>query len=218
LFRLLTGKTSDRKARLYEAACLHRLRYWPGLESYRWTVAVRERQADGAATAEEARSADLALREARGVATWVMGGMWNQFADDMENQEPGAWPTAGRTAEAMLIAAGRHARLRAGLEDDRPTAEQRRPEEVAQADLLRCIFGNPFRPGTVSPAWLTWSDGTIPKLAAAIYEEHAFDRLPVLADALEDTGCTDPDLLAHCRAPGPHARGCWAVDLLLGKD
>jgi hypothetical protein len=62
-----------------------------------------------------------------------------------------------------------------------------------------------------------WNDGTIAKLAEAIYEEWAFDRLPILADALEEAGCTSEELLTHCRAGGEHVRGCWAVDLLLGK-
>jgi hypothetical protein len=57
----------------------------------------------------------------------------------------------------------------------------------------------------------------VPKLAASIYEQRAFDRLPVLADALEEAGCTDADILGHLRGPGPHVRGCWAVDLILGK-
>jgi hypothetical protein len=84
------------------------------------------------------------------------------------------------------------------------------------ATLLRCVAGNPFRPGTVSPAVLAWDDHTLPKLAQAVYEERAFDRLPILADALEDAG-GDEAMIAHLRSPGPHARGCWVVDLLLGK-
>jgi hypothetical protein len=59
--------------------------------------------------------------------------------------------------------------------------------------------------------------GTVPKLAAAIYEERAFDRLPVLADALEDARCADAAILGHCRSGGEHVRGCWVVDLVLGK-
>jgi hypothetical protein len=55
------------------------------------------------------------------------------------------------------------------------------------------------------------------KLAQAIYDDRAFDRLPILADALEDAGCHDAGILAHCRGPGPHVKGCWVVDLLLGK-
>jgi hypothetical protein len=87
-----------------------------------------------------------------------------------------------------------------------------------QAAFLRDLFGNPFRPVPVDPAWLAWERGTIPKLAEEIYEERAFDRLPVLADALEDSGCTNPDILSHLRGPGPHVRGCWVLDLLLGKS
>jgi hypothetical protein len=55
------------------------------------------------------------------------------------------------------------------------------------------------------------------KVGESIYADRAFDRLPILADALEEAGCTDADILAHCRGPGPHARGCWVVDLILGK-
>ena len=91
-------------------------------------------------------------------------------------------------------------------------------ERAAQADLLRCIVGNPFRPVAVNPDWLAWSDGTVVKLAQGIYDDRAFDRLPVLADALEGAGCTNADILAHCRQPGEHVRGCWAVDLILGKE
>jgi hypothetical protein len=82
---------------------------------------------------------------------------------------------------------------------------------------LHDLFGNPFRPVSANPAWLAWNDGTIPELAQAIYNQRAFDRLPVLADALEVAGCTNADILTHCRSEGPHVRGCWVVDLLLGK-
>lgn len=86
-----------------------------------------------------------------------------------------------------------------------------------QVALLHEIFGNPFRPVVLDPAWITWQSGTVPKLAQAVYDERAFDRLPVLADALEEAGCNNLDLLAHLRGPGPHARGCWVLDLILQK-
>src|SRR5262249_31616753 len=89
---------------------------------------------------------------------------------------------------------------------------------VGVAGLLREIVGNPFHPVTLNPAWLTWNDGTVPKVAQAIYDDRAFDRMPILADALEDAGCTDQAILDHCRGPGEHVRGCWVVDLLLGKE
>jgi hypothetical protein len=89
------------------------------------------------------------------------------------------------------------------------------PDELgAQADLLRDVVGNRFRPSTLDPTWLTPSVGA---LAAAIDAERVFDRLPILADALEEAGCTDEDVLDHCRRPGVHALGCWVVDLLLKK-
>jgi hypothetical protein len=90
-------------------------------------------------------------------------------------------------------------------------------EGAAQARLLRCIFGNPFRLVKLDPTWVVWNSGTISALAQAIYEERTFDWMPLLGDALEDAGCTDATILDHCRGPGPHARGCWVVDLLLGK-
>jgi hypothetical protein len=103
---------------------------------------------------------------------------------------------------------------------------RRAEEKKAQSLFLRDIFGPlPFFPPSPDPGWLSWHGSTIPKLARAIYDERALPsshldntRLAILADALEDAGCTDPDLLGHCRSPGPHVRGCWVVDLLLGKD
>jgi hypothetical protein len=93
-----------------------------------------------------------------------------------------------------------------------------KPEPVSQVKYLRELF-NPFRRRrSVDPAWLSWNGGTVRRLAQAIYDERAFDRLPILADALEEAGCTEAELLSHLRSPGPHVRGCWAVDLLLGKS
>ena len=88
--------------------------------------------------------------------------------------------------------------------------------------LLRDVFGNPLRPVTVDPSWV---NDTVTSLAEAAYQERvmpegALDgtRLALLADALEDAGCTEATILGHLRAPGPHVRGCWAVDLLLGNS
>jgi hypothetical protein len=85
--------------------------------------------------------------------------------------------------------------------------------------LLRDIFGPlPFRAIALDPAWLTWNHATVHAIAGRIYDERTFHDLPILADALEDAGCTDPDILAHCRQGGEHVRGCWVVDLILGKS
>ncbi|HVX12178.1 MAG TPA: hypothetical protein VHC22_13435 [Pirellulales bacterium] len=86
-------------------------------------------------------------------------------------------------------------------------------EREQQCRLLRCICGPlPFRAIPVSPSWVT---PAIVALARAIYEEQAFDKLPMLADALRQAGCHDADVLGHCKESGPHVRGCWVVDLLL---
>src|SRR5262249_37771659 len=94
-------------------------------------------------------------------------------------------------------------------------ARDRGVEAVAQCALMHDIFGNPFRPTAVDPDWLT---STVALLARGIYEERAFDRMPILADALQDAGCDSDDLLTHLRGSGPHVRGCWALDLVLGKE
>jgi hypothetical protein len=92
-------------------------------------------------------------------------------------------------------------------------------EKKIQAHLLRDVVGNPFRPPpALALAVREWNENTPGRIAQTIYEEGAFDRLPILADALEDAGCGSADILAHCRGPGPHVRGCWVVDLILGKQ
>ncbi len=84
--------------------------------------------------------------------------------------------------------------------------------------LFRDIFGNPFRHHTVLPLWSAWNDGIVPRIAGDIYEGRCFADLPILADALEDAGCDETAMLSHLRGPGPHVRGCWALDLVLGKE
>lgn len=86
------------------------------------------------------------------------------------------------------------------------------------ADVLIDSFGNPFCPVTHEPSWLTWNGGTVRKLGQDVYKERAFDRLPILADALEDAGCTSSTILEHCRQRREHVHGCWLLDLLLLKE
>jgi hypothetical protein len=83
------------------------------------------------------------------------------------------------------------------------------------AHFIRDIFGNPFRPVAFDPAWRSESAVS---LARTMYETRDFSPMPILADALQDAGCDNADILAHCRAPGPHVRGCWVVDLVLNKE
>jgi hypothetical protein len=94
------------------------------------------------------------------------------------------------------------------------TDEFKTPSSAQLAALHREIFGNPFRPATIDPWWCT---STVTELAKGIYSEKTFHLMPILADALQDAGCGNADILNHCRQPGQHVKGCWLVDLLLGK-
>jgi hypothetical protein len=153
------------------------------------------------------------------------------------DQAPGR--AAASAARPRLAAAWRHrARVRRGEEAPFFGPTERMPWEYAaearadlaagwprwhvgryeerrrQADLVRCLFGNPSRPSAFDPAWRTTG---VLGLAQAVYDARRFADLPGLAARLEDAGCADAALLGHCRSPGPHARGCWVLDAVLGK-
>ena len=89
-----------------------------------------------------------------------------------------------------------------------------RAEQRALVALLRCVAGDPFRPPVDAAAWRA---ATVVAIARGIDAERAFDRLPILADAMQDAGCEDAEALDHCGGPGPHARGCWVVERALGR-
>jgi hypothetical protein len=114
----------------------------------------------------------------------------------------------------------RNARQIERFADEKTLAEQQaivlniRTWGPVDVPLVKEIFGNPFRPLTINPSWLT---STVLALATGIYDEKAFDRMPILADALQDAGCDNEQILNHCRQPGVHVRGCFVVDLLLNK-
>jgi len=103
-------------------------------------------------------------------------------------------------------------RERAERQEERTAKVERR----AQVALIRDLFGNPFRPVAIEPACLEWNEGCLVKMARTIYDERKYQDMTILADALEEAGCGTAELLNHCRQPGEHARGCWALDLLLG--
>jgi hypothetical protein len=104
------------------------------------------------------------------------------------------------------------------IAEDKFNREPRDQSQRWQLAFFDDIFGNPFHPPQIDPALLTWNGGTVPRMAESIYVDRAFDRLPVLADALEEAGCTNAEILAHLRGPGPHTRGCWALDAVLAKE
>jgi hypothetical protein len=206
MLRLLAGRASDRKLRLFVVAVCRRV--WRQLTDARSraVVAAAERFADGAATAAELQSAYDAApggQPAANVATCA--GMAYAGMAAM-------WVTG---SFAALAAAGvRKARARARVAAGKPLCA-----------LLREMFGNPFQPVTVPPAWLSWQGATVARLAQAAYDNRLMPsglldnaRLAVLADALEEAGGDDRQILDHLRWGGEHVRGCHVLDALLGKS
>jgi hypothetical protein len=124
------------------------------------------------------------------------------------------WHAAVTGADAAAMATGWARQLAEGEGVSRAYEQGKRTEELAQALLLRDIVPDPFRPVSLEQRWLT---STVVALAGGIYDEKAFDRLPILADGLQDAGCEDESVLGHCRGDGPHVRGCWVVDQVLGR-
>jgi hypothetical protein len=214
LLDYLPGRTSDRKLRLFACGCCRRI--WSLLDDRgRSAVAVAEQFADGLVSVHEFEEEKKAAEAARGsmivqnepVVGWAYSAACAPLFDTPIWNDRAAVQAASGVARCSAEAAWR------GWSNW--TVEQERQAQVA---LLREIVENPYRPGWTEGRWLTWNDRTIPRLAQAIYDERAFDRLPILADALEDAGCDHADLLNHLRGEGPHVRGCWAVDGVLGKD
>jgi hypothetical protein len=213
MLNFLRGKASERKLRLFACACARRAWHLLPDERSRRAVEVAERLADGLAGPEAVRAARAAADE-----LWVGAGRPATLALDAAAEA--AWAALHEVASQAAEQAATGAEWAAGARSNpAATLPARVAERKAQADVLRCLFGpSPFRPlPRLNPAWLAWDGGTVPKLAAVVYEKRAFDRLPILADALEEVGCDAAELLTHLRGPGPHVRGCWAVDLLLGK-
>ena len=202
LLNMELGK-SERKRRLFSVACCRRI--WPLLDdSSQNAVDSVERFADGNAPASELQTAEEAAHAARRTAITNQDTRRECAADAAYNATFGEAQdiVANSAAEACVLA-------------EHSWSEDKGKEFAHQSDLLRDIFGNPFRRVALDPAWRSV---TVASLAETIYAERAFDRLPILADALEDAGCTHADILEHCRGPGPHARGCWVVDLVLGRE
>ncbi len=208
MLEFLWGRASERKLRLYRCACCRQ--YEPELcanPPLRRAVALNENYADGLISQEVLDAARKECSSHHSFWKAVCFAVWPPTAHDPAqiNRMAGArlaWQSVIPWFQGQQLDAVRTLKAKAN----------------GQASLLRDIFGNLFRPVFLDPAWLTWKDSTIRKLAQAVYANRAVDRLRVLADALEDAGCSDAGLLGHLRGPGPHVRGCWALDLLLGKE
>jgi hypothetical protein len=200
-----------RKLHLLACACCRWVWDQLGAE-HRRAVEAAERFADGRIGPDGLASAAAVAREA--------GADADAYSDWSAAQAAvrSAHPTAAEAVRQALFHSF-NARARdphtPGALDKARWAET----EAFQCGLFRDLFGNPFwPPPALDPAWLVWNDAAVRRLAVAVYDERAFDRSPILADALEEAGCTDDEILGHLRGAGPHVRGCWAVDLLLGKS
>jgi hypothetical protein len=193
LLKVWQGKSSDRKYRLFAVACSRLVLALLDPMVPRW-LDVAEQYAEGLAD-------ERALSRARGSC----------YLATRRNAYWAAWDTLRETAR---IAAYRATVKRDGhaWARTRPTDPEREPARVA---LIRCVFGNPFRAAACD---LRRQTPDVVALARQAYESRDFSALPILADALEDAGCTDTTILDHCRSGGPHVRGCWVVDRVLGKS
>lgn len=191
MLEFLRGKASERKLRLFAVACSRRI--WNVIDDLgRAAVDAAEDFADGGLGSDELRAARLACQGAGDQASWYAAATKPEVAAR----------NSARSAQAGV--------------NSNPLLGTEASELLTQAALLRDIFGPiPFRQIAVNPTWLT---PYVVQLGQAIYDDRAFDRLPELADALHDAGCDNEEILGHCRGPGPHVRGCWVVDLVLGRE
>ena len=228
MLKFLQSKVSDRKLRYFALACCGRIVDLIVDRRAGAAIEFAEQFADVGAARKRGRpairkAADLLCREWE-QARWRM-------TDEKEKARCLIAGTAARAANATLEssawlsakwASSFSASARAWewiiahKPDSLPDFDHiaGRSKQFEQVPLIHDIFGNPFRPIAVDLSWLT---STVSFLAEGIYADRAFDRLPILADALQDAGCDNDDILDHCRGPGPHVRGCWVVDLLTGR-
>jgi hypothetical protein len=199
MLRFLEGKLDDRKTRLFACACCRRI--WDLLtdERSRRAVETSERYAEGLA---KRKDLDASRRSALEV---------KEIRSDTAPAEFAATSAARPQVAARWVALlTRNAARRASRSEEM--------ESDAQVRLLHEVVGDPFEPVTIDPAWLRWNGSAIVKIAQAIHRERRYSELPILADALEEAGCTKAAVLGHCREPGEHVPGCWIVDLILSKD
>lgn len=193
MLEFMRGRASERKLRLFACACCRQGWARITVPRIKELVEIAERYADEPPSRKEWLAAFHSVDSSYFTSHIV----W-----------PDAWEAAVRVGGGW-----RH------ISGDLKPKRQLRHHVVTHVHcaLLFDVFGNPFQPWFVVAAWQRWNDGPVMKIARTIYEERAFDRLPILADALEDADCDDTAILDHLRSPGPHVLGCWVVDLILGK-
>lgn len=207
---------SERKLRLFACACVRRRWERIPYRRQRGTVELAERLAEGLAAAadlEEARQrAEVWVYEAPEFERLIYQAAARTLAES-------ASEASREACEAILHYASTEGAWEAipGEDEARLSAAAFEAEGRVLGRLALEVFGNPFRPVTIAPAWLAWSDGAVLAIAREIDDAQRFEELPYLADALTDAGCDDAALLRHLR-DGGHVRGCWALDAILGRQ
>jgi hypothetical protein len=217
LIKALGRKPSRRKRRLFGCACCRRIWAFIPVE-HRATVEVAEQFADGLVGEAELERHERTARVAR----------WSRFekfyvrtaveacacvAAKLAARSAGAWRYA---VWIMSDKRAEEKNTNPELPDFAKVTKQAEEEELShQLVIFHDIFANPFRPVSFDPAWRTT---TAQQLTQGMYDSRDFGAMPILADALQDAGCDNAPILDHCRGAGPHVRGCWVVDLVLGKE
>ena len=224
------GTISSRKLQLFVCACCRRIWRWVRSKACRKVVELAERHADGLLDEEEFREAAQSASAALARASDQVRADWGYQAVSLAcHAAARAGVKRVHVGDAYLALEETASAVGEGTQPSRrgeACSEAHQAaygvERLAQSLLLRDIIGNPFRPVAIDPAWLT---PNVVDIARTIYQDRELPsgvlnrvRLAILADALMDAGCDNSDILDHCRSSGPHVRGCWVIDLILGKE
>ena len=199
------SKIGRRKLRLFACGCCRVIWDVIPYERLRETVLVAERFADGQVSKAELSAVGAALdgwpgfSGSVGFSTESARAALVAISMSVETIDPRPFHSA-----FMMTAMGQP------LAGVMPAKQA----EARLGALLRDVFGNPFRPISLDRSWRT---STVTALARQLYDSRDFSNMPILADALQDAGCDSEEILNHCRQPGEHIRGCWALDLVLGR-
>jgi hypothetical protein len=218
MLKFVRAVATDRKLRLFMVDACRRCWHLLADKPYRHAVEVAEWFAERIADANDLVRMHAAVEP---IAMYgdpdELGPLWlaGWFAD----RYGGALASADSpNAPAVLAFATSMADAQGAAELCVPWAAALGVPAEVQAVVLRDVVHAPYRAVHGRASWRGWNNGIVRRLAEVIYKERNFDLIPILADALEEAGCTDADILNHCRRPGEHVRGCWVVDLLLGKS
>jgi hypothetical protein len=231
LKHLRPWKKRERKMLLYVCASFRRAKFWDHLkEPCLILLDVAERHADGLVGSEEYKTAKQSVSKMT-QRDKLSGGedgppLYGQaLLDFMRLKHLPGWEGVAPKVERCNYLGDEirqnreihRSRGMAVITEEQAVEVQKEYDAFMEdhTNFLRDIFGNPFRPITLDPTWLP---PTVKALAQKIYDDRTFDQMPLLANELEKAGCKDNEILAHCRETGSHVRGCWVVDLVLGKE